>query len=646
MEGAKLTRCRTRVGKNTWTQRGGRSENHEAKHTFTPTGRLTGLDGPFADDGQNYGYDATGRLTSHDLGRGASAGTQSLSYAYDALERLASITSGGEGAVGSFTYNYVGNTGMLARLDLPNGTQTVQSYDSLQRLTQTVNQKDTGALLNTFAYSYDTRDVRTGVEQQYGNDPLRQVSYGYDATDQLKTEASSGGLAGTNYSNAFDYDGMGNRTRLENVSGGNTRVTGTTPNELNQISALSQSVNGAPAQTSGFSYDDSGNTTQITGFDGGKTLFSYDDADRLVRIETRDATDVSLSKSEFVYDYASRKAVSREFTYTAGAWVKTDEKRRVFDGLDVVQERNSDNEVTAQLVRDGNIGGILSRSTLVGASFFGYDGGGNVTLLTDENGDDVGRYRYDAFGNTLESSGSRAAENPYRFSTKELHGASGLYDFGFRFYSPGLGRWINRDPIEEDGGVNLYQFNYNSPTNYVDPDGRLPIIVVIVVAYRIYDAYGTAMDVKETWETWNDPCADSGRKLLSTATTLLGLIPGGKQAKKGKNLLGAISNAKQARDARGAIKQGDKLRRNKGAFGDLVRDGKNKVHGKFDELSTAEELKNAHPDDLRYYMDELRGSIAERTRLNKELGHDLGHGIRAEQEKKRLRELEALLGDR
>ena len=370
--------------------------------------------------------------------------------------------------VGTFTYNYVGNTEMLHTLQLPNGTQTVQSYDSLQRLTQTVNQKNNGTNLNKFAYSYDTRDVRTAMQSQHGSDPLRQVSYGYDAVDQLKTEASSGGLANTNYTNAFDYDGMGNRTRVEKVSGGDTSVTHTTPNELNQISALSSSLNGAPAQTSGFGYDQTGNTTEIKNPDNSKTVFSYDDADRLVGIEKRSAADAPLAKSEFGYDYASRKAVSLEFTWTNGAWVKTGEKRRVFDGLDVVQERNADNQVTAQLVRDGNIGGILSRSTQAGATFFGYDGGGNVTLLTDANGDDVGRYRYDAFGNTLEASGARATENPYRFSTKELHGASGLYDYGYRFYSPSLGRWINRDPIREAGGINLYAMVGNDPVNKLD----------------------------------------------------------------------------------------------------------------------------------------------------------------------------------
>ena len=364
---------------------------------------------------------------------------------------------------------------MLARLDLPNGTQTVQSYDNLSRLTQTVNQKSGGTLLSKFAYSYDTRDVRTGVQSQHGADPLRQVSYTYDATDQLKSETASGGVANTNYSNVFNYDSMGNRTWAENVKGSDTTVTQLTPNALNQISALSQSRNGAPPVTSGFVYDAAGNTRQVENADGGKTLFDYDDADRLVRIETRNAAGVPVTKSEFVYDYASRKAVSLEFTWTAGAWVKTDETRRVFDGLDVVQERNAANEVTAQLVRDGNIGGILSRSTQAGASFFGYDGSGNVTLLTDANGDDVGRYRYDAFGNTLEASGARAAENPYRFSTKELHAQSGLYDYGYRFYSAGLGRWINRDPIREAGGVNLYAMVGNDSVNFVDSDGLRPV---------------------------------------------------------------------------------------------------------------------------------------------------------------------------
>lgn len=38
----------------------------------------------------------------------------------------------------------------------------------------------------------------------------------------------------------------------------------------------------------------------------------------------------------------------------------------------------------------------------------------------------------------------------------------------FRFYSPGLGRWVNRDPIEEEGGLHLYVFVDNHPIGMID----------------------------------------------------------------------------------------------------------------------------------------------------------------------------------
>ena len=214
-----------------------------------------------------------------------------------------------------------------------------------------------------------------------------------------------------------------------------------------------------------------------------------------MKIERRTATGGPQGFSEFVYDYASRRAISREWVYQNGAFVETEEKRRVFNGLDVVQERNAQNQVTAQLVRDGNISGILSRTTADGAAFYGYDGNGNVTLLTDASGADVAHYRYDAWGNTLEAVGPRAGENPYRFSTKEVHAASGLIDFGYRFYSPSMGRWINRDPLGEAGGVNLYAMVGNSPVNGVDEYGLIPNKALLPKKYQKYQ--GTNFSRKE-----------------------------------------------------------------------------------------------------------------------------------------------------
>jgi hypothetical protein len=45
----------------------------------------------------------------------------------------------------------------------------------------------------------------------------------------------------------------------------------------------------------------------------------------------------------------------------------------------------------------------------------------------------------------------------------------------YAFYNPQGGKWINRDPLEETGGNNLYAFNLNNPEDRVDTDGRASI---------------------------------------------------------------------------------------------------------------------------------------------------------------------------
>jgi hypothetical protein len=61
--------------------------------------------------------------------------------------------------------------------------------------------------------------------------------------------------------------------------------------------------------------------------------------------------------------------------------------------------------------------------------------------------------------------------------TKHLALALGVFTFivttqvASAFYDPNPGRWINRDPIGESGGRNLYGFVRNDPANYVEPKG-------------------------------------------------------------------------------------------------------------------------------------------------------------------------------
>jgi RHS repeat-associated protein len=112
--------------------------------------------------------------------------------------------------------------------------------------------------------------------------------------------------------------------------------------------------------------------------------------------------------------------------------------------------------------------------TTTTAYHFQYDGNGNVTEITDHTGASAATYRYDAFGNTLVATGSYAATNRYRFSTKPLDDEIAnalLYYYAYRYYDPMTGRWPSRDPIGERGGMNLYAFVKNMTITYIDVNG-------------------------------------------------------------------------------------------------------------------------------------------------------------------------------
>jgi RHS repeat-associated protein len=57
--------------------------------------------------------------------------------------------------------------------------------------------------------------------------------------------------------------------------------------------------------------------------------------------------------------------------------------------------------------------------------------------------------------------------------TKKKWDFSGVAKYyGYRYYPPQTGRWINRDPIEEKGGINLYGFLYNNGIKDIDKLGN------------------------------------------------------------------------------------------------------------------------------------------------------------------------------
>jgi RHS repeat-associated protein len=126
--------------------------------------------------------------------------------------------------------------------------------------------------------------------------------------------------------------------------------------------------------------------------------------------------------------------------------------------------------------RAGGVGGLLMLTAHASPNtncFVSYDGNGNVTALLDSaGGGALARYEYSPFGELLRATGPLAIANPFRFSTKFWDDETGLLYYNYRYYSPLVGRWIGRDPAEEEGGNNLYLFVANSPVLQVDADGR------------------------------------------------------------------------------------------------------------------------------------------------------------------------------
>ena len=114
-----------------------------------------------------------------------------------------------------------------------------------------------------------------------------------------------------------------------------------------------------------------------------------------------------------------------------------------------------------------------------------FDGNGNVSEYLDATGATVAHYEYDPFGKTTVAMGSKANDFAHRFSTKPLDLTTGLYYYGYRYYDPNTGRWPSRDPIEEDGGMNLYNFVGNHSANAIDILGREEMAVAAGAAVAI-----------------------------------------------------------------------------------------------------------------------------------------------------------------
>ncbi|MBP6865167.1 MAG: RHS repeat-associated core domain-containing protein [Candidatus Didemnitutus sp.] len=245
-----------------------------------------------------------------------------------------------------------------------------------------------------------------------------------------------------------------------------------------------------PAAEQAFEYDEDGNLEHDSVWS-----YTYDAENRLVAMEHRSVLNTSgplantdMRRLEFRYDYKGRRV--RKTVY--GGWNGTSfdatplsDTKFLFDGWNLIAEFSVGSggavtlarsftwglDLTGSLTASGGVGALLQIHDHVASKTLlpAYDGNGNVVaLLNDSTGALEAIYEYSSFGQLVRSSGTYADANSFRFSTKFTDTETDLVYYGYRYYSTTLGRFINRDPIEENGGVNLYSFVRNRPIGRTD----------------------------------------------------------------------------------------------------------------------------------------------------------------------------------
>ena len=100
-------------------------------------------------------------------------------------------------------------------------------------------------------------------------------------------------------------------------------------------------------------------------------------------------------------------------------------------------------------------------------SYFGTDILGSVRSVTDKYGTEQADYSYDVFGSPY--LGNLENDISFGYCGKVYDIGTGLYDYGFRDYSPVSARFTTIDPIRD--GSNWFAYVVNDPVNWCDPFG-------------------------------------------------------------------------------------------------------------------------------------------------------------------------------
>jgi RHS repeat-associated protein len=364
--------------------------------------------------------------------------------------------------------------------------------DNFGRVVESLWMKGTTVIENV-AYGYNRASNRQWRRNQLahatpGDEATQHDNfYWYDGLYQV-VQRQLGNLTGT----APAYTGIDNRQQNEDWCYDPIGNWNHYDNEDDSDLSQSRSHNGAneitsvtnPAGVVQPAYDKVGNQTADIAPGEWDTQYDlkWDAWNRLV--EVRDGPTVVQTNA---YDGQTRRITSDDGTdtihyYYNSAWraveqyvnAGTGPERRHLWGLrgrwDLVK-------------RERNDGGSLNEKRYVL-----YDAMDPVAIC-DGAGAITRRFEYSPFGrvsfmNPDFSAATTPADWDFLFHGEFLDSPTGYYNYGYRFYNTATGRWPSRDPIDEEGGVNLYGFVGNDSLNGLDLLGMKAPHIIFKVAFK------------------------------------------------------------------------------------------------------------------------------------------------------------------
>lgn len=420
-----------------------------------------------------------------------------VSYGFDGLGQLEQVTIPGEGSLAVTDWQWASPKQVL----LPGGTVQKFEYDGYQGMTRLKvvdpAQVTVFELQNQFGKLAEIKHtVRDGTALDYTYD---------DATRLTSVDAG----AAADRDETYQLDAAGNRTVHSRTGDATWRYDAA--NQLIERGSIT------------YRYDDAGN--QIEKVDASlsepqrTTRYVYDAFNRLVKV-----TDgVGATLAAYTYDPFDRRlsktlgdgAVTHYLSSSWGLLAETDAAGVVQVSYGWNPQLENGTAPLYARVLDAASGG--SRYV-----YYHNDQLGTPQRLTDKAGNLVWAADYDGFGRATVRPDANAVVNNLRYPGQYFDAETGLHYNDRRYYDPDTGRYLTRDPIGFEGGINLYAYAAANPANFTDPTGE----ILPCLAFNYARCFATCMAVGAAGQYFSGCDVDWGGLAKDCGLDcLLGMLP-------------------------------------------------------------------------------------------------------------------------